>query len=243
MSMPNQGDPFSRRRVFAGWSARLFGRFWSSEVAGTAGLAAVVGALTGLGAVAFIELRLLVFEDNLAVDLMPYYFAAVDLYFGGYPLVAMVCFGYGACAVGGSESFVHYHVCARCAEVAGCAFVFAVAAEELDLYANGKILLFGHCFGVLAVNHYSAVADGPAGTARCLFADETILEADAVVRKFVLVEDMSEFAVELFVLVKGNFHHAILYAKGVAEVFAEVVTGYLRCPAVEVLAVEERYPF
>jgi chloride channel protein, CIC family len=33
----------------------IFRRFWSSEVAGTAGLAAVVGALTGLGAVAFIK--------------------------------------------------------------------------------------------------------------------------------------------------------------------------------------------
>ena len=33
----------------------VFQRFWSSDVAGTAGLAAVVGAVTGLGAVAFIK--------------------------------------------------------------------------------------------------------------------------------------------------------------------------------------------
>jgi CIC family chloride channel protein len=55
MPMPEQGD-LTRRRLFAGWPTRLFRRFWSSEVAGTAGLAAVVGALTGLGAVAFIEI-------------------------------------------------------------------------------------------------------------------------------------------------------------------------------------------
>jgi CIC family chloride channel protein len=41
--------------VKTGWASRLFRRFWSSEVAGTAGLAAIVGAITGLGAVAFIE--------------------------------------------------------------------------------------------------------------------------------------------------------------------------------------------
>jgi chloride channel protein, CIC family len=39
-----------------GWFFRPFRRFRSSPVAGTAGLAAVVGALTGLGAVAFIEI-------------------------------------------------------------------------------------------------------------------------------------------------------------------------------------------
>jgi len=38
-----------------GGPRHVFQRFWSSEVAGTAGLAAVVGALTGLGAVAFIK--------------------------------------------------------------------------------------------------------------------------------------------------------------------------------------------
>lgn len=58
MAMPDQRDPV-RRPVFAGWSTRLFRRFWSSEVAGTAGLAAVVGAITGLGAVALIEIILL----------------------------------------------------------------------------------------------------------------------------------------------------------------------------------------
>jgi CIC family chloride channel protein len=41
--------------VITGWARRLFRSFWSSEVAGTAGLAAVVGAVTGLGAVALIE--------------------------------------------------------------------------------------------------------------------------------------------------------------------------------------------
>lgn len=47
--------PASRRfRPGANRTRRLFRRFWASPVAGTAGLAAVVGAVTGLGAVAFI---------------------------------------------------------------------------------------------------------------------------------------------------------------------------------------------
>lgn len=48
-------QPSGSRRAVIRWARRLFYRFWSSEVAGTAGLAAVVGAITGLGAVAFIE--------------------------------------------------------------------------------------------------------------------------------------------------------------------------------------------
>lgn len=59
MSDRTDNSPSSRSKgpgtLFA-WAPRLFRRFWSSEVAGTAGLAAVVGAITGLGAVAFIEI-------------------------------------------------------------------------------------------------------------------------------------------------------------------------------------------
>ncbi len=40
----------------AGSVGRLYRRFWSSPVAGTAGLAAIIGGATGLGAVAFIEI-------------------------------------------------------------------------------------------------------------------------------------------------------------------------------------------
>lgn len=50
------GGPRRLCSPVASWASRLFRRFWSSPVAGTAGLAAVVGAVTGLGAVAFIEI-------------------------------------------------------------------------------------------------------------------------------------------------------------------------------------------
>jgi chloride channel protein, CIC family len=44
------------RNPLLAWAPRLFRRFWSSPVAGTAGLAAIVGVISGLGAVAFIEI-------------------------------------------------------------------------------------------------------------------------------------------------------------------------------------------
>ena len=59
--MPQEPQPqidlaTGRWRPAFGWASRLFRQFRSSEVAGTAGLAAIVGAITGLGAVAFIEI-------------------------------------------------------------------------------------------------------------------------------------------------------------------------------------------
>ncbi len=59
MTPRQQADKKHQAHILRAWFVdgfrHVFQRFWSSEVAGTAGLAAVVGALTGLGAVAFIK--------------------------------------------------------------------------------------------------------------------------------------------------------------------------------------------
>lgn len=73
--MKSSGAPISPaqpdRDGRSGWASRLFRRFWASEIAVTASLAVVVGALTGLGAVAFIKIislcQRLFFEEGAGV--------------------------------------------------------------------------------------------------------------------------------------------------------------------------------
>ena len=53
--------------------------------------------------------------------------------------------------------------------------ISAVAAEKLRLDRNGEFLVLAHRFGVLTVQHYPAVAEGPTWPAFRLLADEAIL--------------------------------------------------------------------
>jgi len=67
--------------------------------------------------------------------------------------------------VASDESGVHDDMGAGCAQVAGVAFVFAVAAKQLDLDGHGETLIFGHGFRRLTVEHDAAIANGPPGPA------------------------------------------------------------------------------
>ena len=61
---------------------------------------------------------------------------------------------------------------------------------------DGKVLVLAHRLGRLAVDHHAAVADGPAGAASALVADEAVLDAEDVVRERLLVEQVAEAAAE-----------------------------------------------
>src|SRR5690606_29896741 len=73
-------------------------------------------------------------------------------------------------------------------------------------------------------------------------ADEPILRRDEVVGERILVEEVTELAVELLPVVVPHFQQPVLDAERVAEVDAEVVALELRGPAGEVPAVEELNP-
>ena len=93
------------------------------------------------------------------------------------------------------------------------------------------------------MQHGAAVAERPgAGIAGRLLADEAVFDHQAVVGERVLVEEVSELAVEALVLVVADLEQAVFDAEGVAEVVAEIVLGDLRRPAFEVLAVEQDDP-
>lgn len=75
-----------------------------------------------------------------------------------------------------------------------------------------------------------------------LLADEAVIDQDFVIGEWFLVEEMAELAVEALVLVVSDLDQAVLDAERVAEVVAEFVLRDFRCPALEILAVEEHQP-
>src|SRR5262245_61932827 len=92
------------------------------------------------------------------------------------------------------------------------------------------------------MEHDAAVANRPVRATLALLADEPIFDADHVVRELVLVKEVAELLVKRVVLVVAYLDQAVFDAKRVTEVLAKVVPGNLRRPAVEVLAVEQRFP-
>src|SRR5262249_22952842 len=92
---------------------------------------AVLDELPGVG-VLVVELGLLVFDHELAVDEVPDLAVAVDLDLGRDPLVAVVGLRLGVRAMPRDELPIHDDVRAGRADVAGGPLVLVVAAEELD---------------------------------------------------------------------------------------------------------------
>ena len=140
------------------------------------------------------------------------------------------------------EFAVHHKVGPRGADIGRGAFALAAAAEQLDLDGHRKVLVFSMLFGRLAVDHHAAVAERPARAAGHLLAHKPVLDPQDVVGELVLVEQVAELAVEFVVLVVGDFQHAVLDAKRVAEVVAQLIALDLRRPAGQVLAVEQGHP-
>ena len=125
----------------------------------------------------------------------------------------------------------------------GARLAVALAAEELRLDGNGKGLVARHGARIGRMQHGAAVAERPgAGIAGRLLADEAVFDHQPVVGVRVLVEEVSELAVETLVLVVADLEQAVFDAEGVAEVVAELVLGDLRRPALQVLAVEQHDP-
>ena len=107
----------------------------------------------------------------------------------------------------------------------------------------GKVLVARHGARIGRMQHRAAVAQGPgAGIAGRLLADEAVFDHQPVVGERVLIEEVSELAVEALVLVVAHLEQAVFDAEGVAEVVAELVFGDLRRPALQILAVEQHDP-
>ena len=114
--------------------------------------------------------------------------------------------------------------------------------EELDLDRDRKLLVFPHALGRLAVDHDTAVLEGPLRAALALVADEPILDPQPIVRILVLGEQVAELVVELGILIIGDLEDAVFDAERIAIIVARVIALDLGLPALEVLAVEERNP-
>ena len=131
---------------------------------------------------------------------------------------------------------VHDDVRAGRAEVGGGARVRAVAAQELHFDRDGKVLVFAHRVGRLAVDHDAAVAQWPSRAALGLLADEAVLDAEHVVRERLLVEQVAEAAAEgAVVLVVATTFKTPSSTRNVSAKLSPSVEAFdLRRPAGEV---------
>src|SRR5690606_1550095 len=124
--------------------------------------------------IAATDLRLVISQYRVAFHNMVHHRIPQHYKFRRHPDVSMVGFGRGIDAMGGKELPVHHYICAGGTEVAGASLITAIAAQQLSFYGDRKVLVFGHAFGSLAMQHGAAVAEGPSFPARRLLAHKTV---------------------------------------------------------------------
>ena len=76
------------------------------------------------------------------------------------------------------------HICAGRAKVGGGSLPFTQASKKLRFNADGKILVFQHASGRLAMKHGTAVANGPPRAADSLLSNKPVFNAKQVMGKF-----------------------------------------------------------
>mmetsp|Transcript_38449 Transcript_38449/g.80530 ORF Transcript_38449/g.80530 Transcript_38449/m.80530 type:complete len:300 (+) Transcript_38449:200-1099(+) len=199
----------------------------------------------GNGTIVWIELRLFVFQNNLAIhDVLD---GPVTVYFdlASYPLVATVGLGRAVDAVWLEQLAIHDHVGARGTQVSGRTITGFLAAQKLHFDRSREVLIFAHILRCFAMNHHTTIAECPAWTILALVADEAILQSQAVVAERLFVEQMAERFIEAIIVAVGIRYRqqTVFHAKRVAWVFASFVVSNLGNPAGQVFAVEQLNPF
>ena len=89
------------------------------------------------------------------------------------------------------------------------------------------------------MKHLPAIPQGPIGAAGDLLGNEALHHPQNVVSELLLVEEVAELVVPLFVLVVIYGQEAIDHPIGVLVVFSQLVPTDLGRPAGEILSIEE----
>ena len=215
---------------------------WSEIVPSLEHLVPVFDQLASVG-VTFVELGLLVFDHGLAVDDVLDEAVAVDFHFHRDPLVAVVGLGRRVGAVLGDQLALPSRCsCPACRRCRSGVVAVPLPPKNWTSIETGKswsfLMLSGDWPWIMTPLLRNAQL-GPPG--HC-FADEPILDAQPVVGKRRLVEQVAELVVELGILVVRYLQDPVLDAESITVVLAQVVAFDLGLPAVQVLAVEECDP-
>src|SRR5262245_45127382 len=125
----------------------------------------------------------------------------------------------------GMQFPIHFHICARSAEVGRRSRTASQPPQKLHLDRDREVLRFEHALVRLRMNHNPAIARCPGRALWSLLSEKAIFDDSNVMRKFLAIEDMSKPVAEFVVLIVRNFQYTILYAKGITEVIIEIVTG------------------
>ena len=93
------------------------------------------------------------------------------------------------------------------------------------------------------MQHDAAVQISIVGTAAQLLAPKAILQPNSVIRKGLVIIEMTEFAVKFVVTAVVDFQYTVFYIKGVVEVIVQIVFGDLDIPAGKIFVIEQVDPF
>src|SRR5690606_37130968 len=153
-----------------------------------------------------------------------------------YPLVAVIGFRPRVDTVPGFKGAIHHHMRTRRAEICRCALILTVATEKLYFYGDGKILIYAHRRGILAMQHRSAVSKGPARTFISLLSDETIFKTQYVVRELIFMKDVTKLFIERRISFIADGKISVFHPKRVPIILSDGISPNLDRPVIEVLA-------
>ncbi len=139
----------------------------------------LLGQFTGVG-LPVIQLGLGVLEHHDVIDLVSHDRVTSDFRLGHDPLLAVVGLRGGIDAVWQEQLSIHDDIRAGSAEVHCVTIVRSITAEDLHLDRGGEVLIPGHAFRGLPVQHHAAVSQSPAWTAGTLLTDKPILHSENV---------------------------------------------------------------
>src|SRR5690606_20807714 len=156
----------------------------------------------------------------------------------GHPLVTVVGFGIGIDTMRGKQFTVHHHIGTWGTKVACRPVVGAVSAQELSFYGYGKVLILGHAFRGLTMEHGTAVWESPTFATGGLLTHKTVFESQLISRKWIFVKNMPIPLVEILVAIITHLHDPIFHTEGVAKVIIQLMLGNFNRPVVQILSVK-----
>src|SRR5512147_3316002 len=91
---------------------------------------------------------------------------------------------------------VNIYISAGRANIQRWTFTIPKSTQELGFYGDGEILFQAHAFCTLAMQHGTAVPEGPFGSTGALISIKTVLKPQLVIREFLIVKKMPVFTPE-----------------------------------------------
>lgn len=185
-----------------------------------------------------IILRIGKFEDFLTVDPVTD-LAITDVNLGSNPLIAVKSAGYSwGRAKASIQAVADLYFGANGTNLPDGPLICPISAVEVVLQANGEILILAHGLWGLTMILNPAIPKSPGGGTGGGFAYKTIFDFEAIVSKWRIIDEGTEFGVIAFIAIIADFQYTVFHPYRIGVIIAQFVAIDFDSPAVEVFAIE-----